>query len=141
MWGSNTAISTVLGGPCVTCCKNPVACAGVQPTANSSQSFVKFLCMLLTGLWEQRSSATCASEIELASSVGVVQLYTSILLGALAHSTPSCRNFITQLLDMSSLIRDMETGLNFYATHGAIEASSKLFFQQAIDSLKHLGGS
>lgn len=92
--------------------------------------------MLLTGLWERRSSATCISETELASSVGVVQLYTSILLGALVHSTPNCRQFIAQLLDINRLVGDMETGLNFYATHGAIEPSSKLFFQSAIDSLK-----
>lgn len=116
--------------------KHVVLFAGSQPNLNSAQSFIRFLCLLLTGLWERRSSSTCASETELASSVGVVQLYTSILLGALVHSSPGCRQFIAQLLDVDHLIMDMEMGLHFYATHGAIEASSKLFFQQAIDSLK-----
>lgn len=116
--------------------KHVILFAETRPDLNSAQSFVRFLCLLLIGLWERRSSATCASETELASSVGVVQLYTSILLGALVHSSPGCRQSIAQLLDVDHLIRDMEIGLHFYASHGAIEASSKLFFQQAIDSLK-----
>eukprot|EP00892_Ulva_mutabilis_P003717 jgi/Ulvmu1/1717/UM116_0031.1 len=101
-----------------------------------AESFIRFLCSLLIRLWERQSSASCTSDAELLSSVGIVQLYTSILLGVLVHRTPACRPFIASLLHIDRLISDMETGLNFYATHGAIEGSSKLFFQQAIDSLK-----
>ena len=97
---------------------------------------MRFLCSLLTRLWERRSSEPCASDADLLSSVAIVQLYTSILLGVLVHRSPGCRLCIASLLDIDCIVSDMETGLNFYATHGAIEVSSKQFFQEAIDSLK-----
>lgn len=96
-------------------------------------TFILKCCELLKLVREDSNSE---SQDEESSNLVFLKLYLAIFLGVVVHGCPEVRDQIAAVIDIVHVVEDMESGLRFYATHGAIEESSEKFLRSAIDSLK-----
>lgn len=99
-------------------------------------SFMRMCCELLQKVWKAEGCESQQEESKDGSNLGFLKLYLAILLGVVVHRCPEVRDDVAAAVDVVHVVEDMESGLQFYATHGAIEESSEKFLQSAIDSLK-----
>ena len=107
----------------------------VQSLSGSLGNFMRMCCALLEKVWKVEA---CESEKTSKddSNLGFLKLYLAIFLGVVVHRCPEVRDDLSAAIDVKHVVEDMESGLEFYATHGAIEESSEQFLRSAIDSLK-----
>jgi hypothetical protein len=105
-------------------------------TTASMGSFMRMCCEMLQKVWKAES---CKSQNKQqkkeTSNLGFLKLYLAIFLGVVVHGCPEVQKDLAATIDVARVVEDMESGLQFYVTHGAMEKSSEKFLQSAIDSL------